>query len=237
MKIIIIKCLTILELLMVVSCKKESATLQSLPVTVSGSTEVLLTEIDRARAISSIKIGTQRWMTKNLDVETYRNGDRIPQVKDADEWATLTTGAWCYYNNDPDNGAIYGKLYNWYAVNDPRGLAPIDYHIPGNKEWTTLSAFLGGEAVAGGKMKEIGTAHWLAPNTDATNSSGFTGLPGGRRYDTGLFFAIGSQGMWWTSNRIGPFDAWFRTLSYNFGGIGKANWLNLFGYSVRCVKD
>jgi len=132
--------------------------------------------------LSSVQIGNQTWTLKNLDVSTYRNGDPIPQVQDNTAWANLSTGAWCYYLNNTANGTIYGKLYNWYAVNDPRGLAPNGYHIPTDAEWTTLTTYLGGSTLAGGKMKEAGSSHWLSPNTGATNSSGFKGLPGGFRY-------------------------------------------------------
>ena len=124
----------------------------------------------------------QTWMLKNLDVDRYRNGDPIPKVTDPSIWTSLTTGAYCYYNNDSATyAATYGKLYNWYAVHDPRGLAPEGWHIPSDAEWATLETCLGGSSVAGGKMKETGTTHWTAPNTDATNSSGFAGLPGGFR--------------------------------------------------------
>jgi len=101
----------------------------------------------------SITIGTQKWMIVNLDIETYRNGDIIPQVTDPTAWKELTTGAWCYYGNNDDNGAKYGKLYNWYAVNDSRGLAPQGWHISTDAEWTTLSTLLGGEDIAGGKIE------------------------------------------------------------------------------------
>src|ERR1035437_4904310 len=132
-------------------------------------------------SIPSVTICTQSWMLKNLDVSTYRNGDLIPEVTDGSAWSALTAGAWCWYNNDSaTNASTYGKLYNWYAVNDPRGLAPTGWHVPSDAEWTTLSTCLGGNAVAGGAMKETGTTHWTSPNTGATNSSGFTGLPGGR---------------------------------------------------------
>src|SRR5665647_2153473 len=141
-------------------------------------------------SIPSVTICTQVWMLKNLDVSTYRNGDLIPEVTDQTAWATLTTGAWCYNNNDPAVGVIYGKLYNWYAVNDPRGLAPTGWHVPSDAEWTTLSTCLGGDAVAGGAKKETGTTHWTSPNTGATNSSGFTALPGGLRDRTGPFYNV-----------------------------------------------
>ncbi|MBK8080215.1 MAG: fibrobacter succinogenes major paralogous domain-containing protein [Saprospiraceae bacterium] len=125
-----------------------------------------------ADAMPTIQIGTQKWMSKNLDVAFYRNGDPIPQVTSPTAWAVLSTGAWCYYNNDPIQGNKYGKLYNWYAVNDPRGLAPQGWHIPSDAEWTTLEITLGGVSVAGGKMKEAGTLNWVSPNTGADNSSG-----------------------------------------------------------------
>ena len=128
-------------------------------------------------AFGVTSIGTQIWMTRNLTVSQYRNGDIIPEVTDPAAWAALTTGAWCYYNNDPANGPIYGKLYNWYAVNDSRGLAPNGYHIPTTTEWTTLTNTLGGLSLAGGDLKEAGITHWSDPNTGATNNSGFTGLP------------------------------------------------------------
>src|SRR6266487_1634854 len=128
--------------------------------------------------IPSIKICDQVWMLKNLDVSTYRNGDPIPKISDNAAWLALTTGAYCYYDNDSANyAATYGKLYNWFAVNDPRGLAPAGWHVPTDAEFTTLvETCLGGWQVAGGKMKEIGTTHWASPNEGATNSSGFTGL-------------------------------------------------------------
>jgi uncharacterized protein (TIGR02145 family) len=150
---------------------------------------------------SSVIIGTQTWMLRNLDVITYRNGDSIPQVTDPTQWSGLTTGAWCWYNNDSANGAVYGKLYNWYAVNDSRGLAPAGYHIPTASEWQTLTNALGGLSLAGGDLKEAGTTHWSDPNTGATNNSGFTGLPGGNRGAfNGTFSNINNIGYWWTSS-------------------------------------
>lgn len=144
--------------------------------------------------LPTIVIGTQQWMNKNLDVAFYRNGDEIPQVADPTAWAALTTGAWCYYNNDPIQGGKFGKLYNWYAVNDPRGLAPQGWHIPSDAEWTTLETTLGGSSVAGGKMKEAGFVNWTAPNTAADNSSGWAGLPGGLRFWDGTFDDVGLFG-------------------------------------------
>ena len=188
--------------------------------------------------IESVTIGTQVWMLKNLDVSTYRNGDLIPMVTDPNLWVGLNTGAWCWYNNDSATYATtYGKLYNWYAVNDSRGLAPTGWHIPSDDEWTTLSTFLGGDAVAGGAMKETGTIHWITPNTGATDSSGFTGLPGGVRDDRGEFNAIENDAYWWSSTELSSTDAWSRYLGYYGGLIGRTNTKKLIGFSVRCLRD
>jgi uncharacterized protein (TIGR02145 family) len=146
------------------------------------------------------------WTARNLDVTTYRNGDPIPQVTDPEQWRQLKTGAWCYYNNDPANGAIYGKLYNWYAVTDPRGLAPRGWHVPFRTEWQVMKSLVYNMTPAGqigGKMKstgtiEAGTGLWYAPNTGATNLSGFTGLPGGLRQFNGVFGALGRACGWWS---------------------------------------
>ncbi len=185
----------------------------------------------------AIAIGTQQWMRENLDVLTYRNGDIIPQVTDPTAWAALTTGAWCYYNNDVDNGAIYGKLYNWYAVNDLRGLAPTGWHVPTDAEWRILSNTLGGESVAGGKMKSTGTTLWISPNTGATNSSGWAGLPGGFRSISGEFKSVGSYGVWWSSTETITTVAWGRGLNYNNGDFTRFDFVKRNGFSVRCLRD
>ncbi len=188
-------------------------------------------------AIESVTIGTQTWMLKNLDVTTYRNGDPIPQVTDPTQWANLTTGAWCYYNNDPANGPIYGKMYNWFAVNDPRGLAPTGWHVPTNSEWTSLENYLGGYLTAGGKMKTTGTALWQAPNTGATNSSGFTALPGGIRDENGVFFNMGIGAYWWSSTQYGSSGAWGRSLGNTSSEVYNGYPLMQTGFYVRCVKN
>jgi uncharacterized protein (TIGR02145 family) len=187
----------------------------------------------------SVWICCNPWMIKNLDVSTYRNGDPIPKVTDAAEWNALTTGAYCYYNNDSTTyAATYGKLYNWYAVNDPRGLAPEGWHIATTFEWTTLSTCLGGNSVAGGRLKELGTEHWNPPNSGATNVSGFTALPGGYRWDIGPFELIGYEGYWWTAteNTISHADLFL--LQYNSVALNTYQIFNKhWGLSVRCVKD
>jgi uncharacterized protein (TIGR02145 family) len=187
--------------------------------------------------LPTIVIGTQQWMEKNLDVMTYRNGDVIPQVTDATAWAGLTTGAWCWYSNSADNGAIYGKLYNWYAVNDPRGLAPQGWHIPTDEEWTTLRNKLGGELVAGGQMKTTGTTRWSTPNTSATNESGFAGLPGGIRNASGTFVDVGVSGYWWSASEYSSTVAWSRYLLNYSGRLLENNLDKKNGFSIRCIRD
>ena len=182
-------------------------------------------------------IGNQEWVRKNLNTDRYANGDLIPEVTDPTAWGNLTTGAWCYYNNDPANGSIYGKIYNWYAVTDPKGLAPVGYHIPTDAEWTILTDLLGGETIAGGKMKERGTEHWNSPNISATNSSKFTGFAGGLRYVDGAFYDIGSYGSWWSYTEYGTLFAWGRSLYSNYGYVSRGVSNKTVGFSVRLIKD
>jgi uncharacterized protein (TIGR02145 family) len=196
-----------------------------------------------------LPIGQQTWMQQNLNVSRYTDGTPIPQVTDPSQWASLTTGAWCYYNNDPANGAVYGKLYNWYAVAgiydaasaaNPalrKKLAPTGWHIPSDDEWTILTTFLGGATIAGGKMKEMGTALWQSPNTAATNESGFSGLPAGYRGSSGSFSNIGYVGFWWSSSEGDTTSAWNRGLSYYDGGAGSSDGDKKYGFSLRCLRD
>ncbi len=181
-----------------------------------------------------VKIGTQTWTTKNLEVETYRNGDKIPQVEDKEEWAKLTTGAWCYYENKTANDITYGKLYNWYAVNDSRGLAPKGYHIPTEAEWTKLTDYLGGDLIAGAKMKS--TNGWEEYG-NGSNTSGFAGLPGGFCSSYGIFNQIGANGYWWSSSEVTTGSAWYRYLYYSNGNVGRFNSNEQNGFSVRCLRD
>lgn len=187
---------------------------------------------------NEVSIGSQIWMTKNLNVSRYRNGDIIPQVQDQTEWNNLTTGAWCYYNNNPANGPIYGKLYNWYAVNDPRGLAPLGYHIPSRADWETLVSFLGGYQVAGNKMKVVGTQYGFAPNTSASNESGFSGLPAGIRYSNN-FAGIGSIGRWFLPEQyiFIPTSGYTRDIISPNGEVYEFWYPMNHGNSVRCIKD
>lgn len=188
---------------------------------------------------AEVQIGNQKWMTKNLNVDHYRNGDLIPQVTDPDQWRFMTTGAWCYYANNTGNETVYGKLYNWYAVVDPRGLAPNGWHVPTQPELETLTTYLGGMTAAGGKLKS--TAGWQGTNTGATNSSGFTGLPGGNRwYDNfgaGGFANIGTVGDFWTCTANGSaFGYGLHLVEYSGSAYTTNNYYNK-GCSVRCVKN
>ena len=189
-----------------------------------------------------VTIGTQTWTSKNLDVETYRNGDKIPQVIDSSAWVSLSTGAWCYFKNKVENGTKYGKLYNWYAVNDPRGLAPKGYHMPSDKEWTTLTDNLGGGSETGIKMKS--TSGWKENfrrndrNGNGTNTSGFEGLPVGCRLNNVYNVqGIGEGSFWWSSSESSPANAWYRNLGYLSDGVLRNNYDKHMGFSVRCLKD
>ena len=186
----------------------------------------------------TVTIGDQVWMTKNLDVSTFRNGDPIPEAKTDEEWEKAGENkqpAWCYYNNDPANSTKYGKLYNWFAVKDPRGLAPDGWHVPSEAEWTKLGDYLGGTSLAGGKMKS--TTGWDEPNTDASNSSGFEALPGGDRRNNGTFNYIGFNGYWWSSTESSTTNAWSRYLNYLYGVVFRFTFNKTYGFSVRCLKD
>ena len=191
-------------------------------------------------SLYEVTIGSQVWMTKNLNVDKFRNGDPIPHAKTNEEWEAAGDNkqpAWCYYDNDPANGEKYGKLYNWYTVNDSRGLAPKGYHVPSDVEWTTLTDFLGGENVAGGKMKSTGTQYWQSPNEAANNSSGFSGLPGGVCDYNGSFLGIGYKAFWWSSTEQAKSSAWSRGQYYDGGSLSRGSSDKFYGFPVRCLRD
>jgi uncharacterized protein (TIGR02145 family) len=188
----------------------------------------------------TITIGTQTWMAENLRVTKYRNGDPIPNVTDNTAWATLTTGAYCNWVNtaNKDDIASYGRLYNWYAASDSRNIAPLGWHLPTDAEWTTLITYLGGETVAGGKMKETCSTLWYSPNTGATNESGFTALPSGFRYNSdGVFDYLGSFGNWWSSTAYLTFYARSRFVYYDQTKCLRNYNSKPFGFAVRLIKD
>ncbi len=196
----------------------------------------------------SVTICNKTWTKKNLDVDHYLNGDSIPEVRDPIKWSTQTKGAWCYYNNDPAMGAIYGKLYNWYAITDPRGLAPKGWHVINEIEWKLLEACMGMTASEidemglrgideGGRLKDSSKTLWQSPNNGGTNESGFSVIPGGRRDANGNFLDISKSVYLWSfpyGNSTGELG---RYITYNSSRIGRDHFDKLNGFSVRCIKD
>jgi uncharacterized protein (TIGR02145 family) len=219
-----------------------SFTTDSLPgVRCPGTPTV--TDID-GNVYNTVQVVNQCWTQSNLKTSRYRNGDAIPTGLSDAQWGSTSSGAYAIYNNDPVNDNLYGKLYNWYAVNDSRGLCPTGWHVPSDGEWTTLANHLGGSSVAGGSLKSTATqpapGGWNAPNTGATNSSGFTAFPGGARELEGTFVSMGFHGAWWNSTDAGGGSAWTRgtyylhTELYRYGaGITRYR----DGFSVRCLKN
>jgi uncharacterized protein (TIGR02145 family) len=182
----------------------------------------------------SVAVGSQRWAIANLNVSTFRNGDSIPQAKSNKDWVTAGDAgkpAWCYYNNNPAIGAKYGKLYNWYAVNDPRGLAPAGWAIATDEDWSRLASGSGGQS-AGVNLKS-GTG-WSEGN-NGTNKSGFMGLPGGYRVENGSFLNIGSIGIWWSTTESKALTAVDHYLSTT-GSLGRSSSPKQRGESVRCIR-
>jgi uncharacterized protein (TIGR02145 family) len=199
---------------------------------------VILLNVQLVNAQGDVNIGTQVWTSKNLDVSTFRNGEPIPEAKSEKEWAKAGENkqpAWCYFDNDVQNGKKYGKLYNWYAVNDKRGLAPKGYHIPTGREWRELLNFLGGEGKAGKKMKS--KTGWNNSG-NGSNSSGFNGLPGGYRSYSGYFGDIGGSGSWWSSTEAGNVMAYGCSMRSN-DFLCEVSSLNAkqAGFSVCCIRD
>jgi uncharacterized protein (TIGR02145 family) len=197
---------------------------------------------EKAQNIDQVSIGKQIWMTKNLDVSNFLNGDPIPEIKTDLEWEkAIDNGdpAWCYYNYSTNIGNRYGKMYNWYALTDPRGLAPKDWRIPSNEDWSILTDYLGGEKLAGNKMKSL--SFWTdynGQNINGTNDSGFSGLPGG--LFNGMFDGIGSGAFWWSNSKEDNSPCKFYIENYesiaeigvSWGNINTSN-----GLYVRCLKE
>jgi len=236
------------------------AQIMTIRKTDNSTISILISEIDSVYYLptvtdydgnkyQTITIGTQTWMAENLKVTHYPNGDLIPHITDNTAWANLnannTDDAYCFYNNN--NNTDYGALYtyaaaigdNWGRDNaDGQGVCPDGWHLPTDAEWTTLTDYLGGESVAGGKMKEIGTTHWKSPNTGATNSSGFSALPGGGRGSYyGRFHGLGGYGPWWSATEDNSYSTYRRYLRNDSAEVYRTNDNKSNGLSVRCVKD
>jgi len=183
-------------------------------------------------------LGTQIWMSQNLRTTRLNNGLKINLVTDNNQWKSHNKPGYCWYNNDYITyGSVYGALYNWFAV-ETGNLCPTGWHVPTDAEWTILTDFLGGLSVAGGPLKEAGTTHWNSPNTGATNSSGFTALPGGGRgSNNGSFYNIGYGGLWWSSSAGSSIRAFGRELLCDYSFVSRPYYEKEFGFSVRCVRD
>lgn len=194
-----------------------------------------ITDID-GNVYHTVTIGTQLWMGENLKVIHYRNGNPISNITDSIQWFNLATGAYCDYNNDPSNSLIYGKLYNWYAVNDIRYIAPEGWHVPTDAEWKILMDYLGNNG-NGGKLKEKGLTHWKDPNAGATNETGFTALPGGYRTCGGSSIYMGFIGYWWSTDAYDITNAYYRAMASSHSNVIRGNIEKTYGFSVRCVKD
>ncbi|MFN9112117.1 MAG: FISUMP domain-containing protein, partial [Bacteroidota bacterium] len=215
------------------------------------SVKAILTITDTSgNTYPTVTIGTQVWMAENLRTTKYRDGSNIPIVTDITQWENnwnygnpLQQPMMCWNNNDQATYTAnkFGALYNWYAINPStngnKNVCPTGWHVPTDAEWTTLTTFLGGENVAGGKMKSTGTQYWQNPNQDATNSSGWSGLPGGFRNYDGLFYVVGSFGVWWSSTEYATFEALSRDVYYDNGDVGRKIDNKTFGFSVRCLRD
>ncbi|GEP50724.1 hypothetical protein FNO01nite_13960 [Flavobacterium noncentrifugens] len=194
---------------------------------------IILFGCSKSQEPTTIKIGNQEWTTKNLDVVTFRNGDTIPESKSDSDWKNSweeSKPAWCYYDNDPKNGQKYGKLYNWYALNDPRGIAPKGYHLPSKAEWDSLISYLGGDKIAGKKIK-------ITVDGNGTNESGFLGLLGGLRYANSGFTNVGKGGGWWRHTEGDTYNAWFYYISYSSDYLLSHNFDKGMGISIRCLRD
>ena len=209
-------------------------------ITFYRSDENTIRDID-GNIYTMVQIGQQTWLTENLRTSRYNDGTAIQLVTDDAEWGNLTSGAYTWYDNDSASYELpYGKLYNWYAVNTEK-LCPEGWHVAAENEWIALRDYLGGSSVAGGKLKATGTIEnndglWDAPNTGATNETGFSGLPGGRRYGAGNFEQMGIRGSWWSSLDVAGY-AFFWSLSNSSGSLNGASQSFNNGMSVRCIKD
>jgi uncharacterized protein (TIGR02145 family) len=188
---------------------------------------------------TSVTIGTQVWMVENLKTTKYRNGDLIGTTTTATLDIRLESTPkyqWAYEGNE-SNVSTYGRLYTWYAVTDSRNVCPTGWHVPTHAEWTTLTTYLGGESVAGGKLKETGTTHWQSPNTGATNETGFTALPSGWRDNGGSFALISKDSGWWSSTEFTASIAYYRSMHYGSTDVTKISYYKESGFSVRCLRD
>jgi len=195
-----------------------------------------ITDVD-GNVYKTVNIGTQTWMAENLRTTKYRNGESISNVEIDSLWKKSTFASYCNYNNLTSNGSKYGRLYNWFAVNETKKIAPLGWHIPTAAEWQILIAYLGGEYSAGAKLKEAGTANWNLTTESVTNESKFTALPGGARDDAGVFALVGKTGYWWTASEYNSTTGILTRMFSDDNTVENINKLKTYGLSVRCIKD
>jgi len=187
---------------------------------------------------STVKIGDQVWMAENLKTTHYANGDAIPDGTGVGNISGETEPKyWFAYNDDPNNVSTYGRLYTWYTITDSRNICPVGWHVSTDAEWTTMQTYLGGSSLAGGKIKENGTTHWSAPNTGATNESGFSALPSSYRRRNGEFYGMKNYGNWWSSTEFTSSLAWSWALYHDGAFIARHDSDKKYGFAVRCIKD
>lgn len=199
--------------------------------------ETTVTDFD-GNIYQTIQIGTQTWLTQDLKVTHYNDGTAIPHVTGNTAWANLSTPGYCWYDNDEiAYGETYGALYNWYAANTGK-LCPTGWHVPTDAEWLTLTTYLGGEDIAGGKLKEEGTTHWTSPNTGANDEVGFKALPGGHRASNGTFDYLEYRVYWWSATQGSNTNAsWSRRIFYDDNSVGTNQFDRKGGYCIRCLKN
>jgi uncharacterized protein (TIGR02145 family) len=185
----------------------------------------------------TVKIGNQVWMAENLKTTKYSDGTPIPNLSTDNDFHTSTSGAYCNYNNEMINGDTYGHLYNWYAVSSSHKIAPEGWHVPTENDWATLVNYLGGEKVAGEKLKETGLTHWNGQNIAATNISGFTALPSGTRAEKGQFSFLGTASYWWSATKGNDKSALVRGCANSTGSLLLLYYNIEYGFSVRLIKD
>jgi uncharacterized protein (TIGR02145 family) len=217
--------------------KKPTLLLAGLLFLLSGIRAQTIMDYD-GNVYDTVVIGTQVWLKQNLRTTHFNDGTYIPVVTDSTEWTNIESGARCYYDNDSTSyDTLYGALYNGYVVMQDVNICPVGWHISTNEEWEEVESFLGGVDIAGGKMKEIGTAHWTPPNNGATNSSGFNGLPGGMRDLLNNYVCLGENGLWWTATSYNESAKWTTYLYYLSEAVDHNPAPKNYGLSIRCVKD
>ena len=204
-------------------------------VTFYKSNQTAITDPD-GNVYTSVTIGTQEWMSENLRTTKYSDGTAIPNVTSNSDWESLSTGAWCNYDNSSQYEAMYGKLYNWYAVETGK-LCPTGWHVPTDAEWTVLTDYLTANGHSGAEGTTLKSTSGWNYDGNGTDDYGFLGLPGGGRYDDGYFYDVGNYGSWWSSSQYSTGNAWSRNLGDDYDYVSRGPNYKFYGFSVRCLRD